>query len=331
MNSPISASEISIVVQGPVINGITEKCLDSVRTVFPQGEIILSTWKGSPTHGLEYDKLILSDDPGTVCVDHSSGAVNNINRQLISAQAGLCMVDRPYALKTRTDISFQNRDFLTWFRMYDELYPPKYVKNRILVCNYYTRNPRVFPLPFHVSDWLAFGNTEDIQNLYNAPLQSAEEDTWFLHNKRGKAIYINYLSRYVPEQHIFLSFLQKNCSVSCDCYTDCTQKNIRKTEQVFAETIVVLDYGTQLAIKFEKYNPNRYLEKYSLLSYVDWKLLCRKYYSKRYIQGWVWYCMKSFFCRCLARLRRGIVSLMDCFYVKEKFKNLLSKRSHSSR
>lgn len=59
----IDTKDISVVVQGAV-GGYTPVCLASVRKHLPESEIVLSTWKGSNVEGLDYDVLVLSDDPG---------------------------------------------------------------------------------------------------------------------------------------------------------------------------------------------------------------------------------------------------------------------------
>ena len=69
----ISAKDITVVVQGPVQtfsdreqeSGITRKCLDSVRYFLPGAKIILSTWHNQDLTDLDYDQLVLCDDPGT--------------------------------------------------------------------------------------------------------------------------------------------------------------------------------------------------------------------------------------------------------------------------
>ena len=63
----IKSTDISIVVQGSVENREeTIKCLNSIRKILPQAEIILSTWEDSDIVNLDYDKLVLNKDPGAV-------------------------------------------------------------------------------------------------------------------------------------------------------------------------------------------------------------------------------------------------------------------------
>ena len=69
----VATSDISVVVQGAIAGPSkdgkaypTRDCLLSIRRRLPGAEIILSTWKGSDVTGLDYDQLVLNDDPGAV-------------------------------------------------------------------------------------------------------------------------------------------------------------------------------------------------------------------------------------------------------------------------
>ena len=60
----IKSSEISIVIQGPIYKNTTKRVCERMRQIFPQAEIIVSTWQGSDTSDLTYDVLVESKDPG---------------------------------------------------------------------------------------------------------------------------------------------------------------------------------------------------------------------------------------------------------------------------
>src|SRR5690606_17726021 len=107
-------SDISVVVQGPVQSfqdreqepGITQKCLESVRHYLPGSTIILSTWPNQNLEGLDYDKLVISEDPGPNIRyfkrDGTPQKFNN-NRQIVSSREGLRQVSTRYAVKLRSD------------------------------------------------------------------------------------------------------------------------------------------------------------------------------------------------------------------------------------
>ena len=87
------SSEISVVVQGG-LSDVTEQCIQSLRILFPNAEIILSTWADGKAIKINADKTVLSLDPGAVVCDKVTGTWNNVNRQIVSTQAGLAAVTR---------------------------------------------------------------------------------------------------------------------------------------------------------------------------------------------------------------------------------------------
>ena len=274
----VTSNEISIVVQGPIVPGVTRDVLQSVRKALPGGEIILSTWQESDVAGLEYDKMVFSKDPGAVIQDTLGETSNNINRQIVTSQSGLKQVTRQYVLKLRSDILLCSASFLKEFGKWDQVAPPLHVKSRMLVCSYYTRDPRVFPLPFHPSDWILFGYTEDVRRYFSTPLEAIEEIQWFrTHSRKRPGFYAALLSRYVPEQYLCLHFVEKFEPIEFDYFDHATEKNIIQTERILAGDFVVLDYRTQCDILFTKYNPNKMYQQYSLLSHRAWQQLFYQY------------------------------------------------------
>lgn len=324
-NTRIESRDISVVVQGPIYEGFTQKCLDSIRRELPEAQIILSTWRGSNVSGLEFDLLIQSEDPGTTVYDHTTNAVNNINRQLLSTLEGLKLADRRYVLKFRSDVELLDNRFLNYFEVYDALSPAEYFARRPLVCNYYCRNARVMPLAYHITDWLMFGLLEDVKKYYSVPLQSPEEGEWFTCHKKESRLFRNFNCRYTPEQYICVKFLQQMQSVSCDCYYDCSDKIIAEAENFIAKNLVILNYGQQFNIKFLKYNPNRYLEKYTLLSFYRWETLFFHYcMASRAIRFYTFVVMSQMQ-RFLFKMRLLAIDILIMTGTKEKLKKILTK------
>ncbi len=317
-------NDISIIVQGAV-STVTREVLESIKAVFPCGEIILSTWENTETRGLVFDKLVLSKDPGEQIADEQSLTLNNVNRQIVSTSAGIKLASKHFALKTRTDILIRSSDFLKFFGKFDNL-KSFIFKNRILICNYYTRNPRIMGLCFHPSDWVMFGNTEDLSIYYeNLPLQNIEEANWFSNHSKSRTLFTNYLSRFTPEQYIFIEFIKKFQPVNVMCYYDVNKVLIHLTEEMFAKCFVVLDYTKQLKIKFLKYNPNRYFEKFSLISHKHWLAIYERYCKKNISVRWVTYCLKSKLYFIAIILRKIFVNLLDTLKIKKAIKFFLGK------
>ncbi len=252
----ISSEKISVVVQGPVDCDMTWRCLASIRNALPNAQIILSTWEDAVVQGLEnfYDDLVLSHDPGMI-----DSSVRNLNRQLVSTKAGLALVKRRFILKIRSDMLLVSSTFLRYYGRYEkETYCGQ--KHRMLITNYYTRNPRIFPLVYHPSDWLLFGTSEDVKNYYDIPLAESCG------------------GGYTPEQYIFTRYLMKNGEdVNDSPLIKCHLEDIVSTERVFAECFVVLDYKKLFDVRFLKYHPNIHFDSFSLVRFRDWYLYYRKY------------------------------------------------------
>lgn len=143
----IDARDVSIVVQGAVSHEkigpkgetVTATALASCRRHYPGAQIVLSTWQGSNVHGLEFDDLVLSVDPGNLAEQGDRGAFN-LNRQIVSTQNGLKVATRKYAIKTRTDVEFIHGHairYLNRFKIRDSEY--SFTKSRVIVSNFTSR------------------------------------------------------------------------------------------------------------------------------------------------------------------------------------------------
>lgn len=320
----ICPSQISIIVQGYISEQYTTTCLKSLRQHLPEAEIILSTTGKTIPQINGYDVLVLSEDPGAQLIDIPNNVYNNINRQIASTRAGLEKATRPYSLKFRSDLILDGIEWLSYFQKYDLIAPATCFKNRVLICDFYTRNPRIMPVSFHPSDWIMFGRTEDLKVYYATELQAENEILWFNHNLKRNAIFGHMLSRYTPEQYLCYQYLKRFKKIQFQNYYDNTATNIQETERFFAENMVILDYHKQLQITFEKYNPNRYNEAFSLIHHKDWKILFDHYCCKSNRIRWSLYVCKCTFYRLfLMKARRWITLILSKVGLKEPLKKLL--------
>lgn len=244
----IHTEEISVVVQGAV-DASTPKCLQSIRKVLPDAKIILSTWKDSQVDELEYDVLITNQDPGAFPCDVIENSImNNINRQLVSSYEGLKCCTGKYAIKMRTDFYLESADFLNYFNRFDK-YNDKYkfVKSRIVGCTSYSRNPRSkipsLVMPYCPSDFFFFGYSEDILKLFSRELITSIEEKMYFDQYPEKRELLNYkdaLCRFMPEQSIWMGFIQKNMdNLYCDSRDHITKKNQYLTEITFVNNLVL--------------------------------------------------------------------------------------------
>lgn len=271
----IDHSDITFVVQGPIIPDITLECLISIRRYFPEAQIILSTWKGTDASSLTFDELVYSEDPGYFYYSDRAGErQNNVNRQIVSTLAGLQRVKTKYTFKIRTDFNMTGDDFLQfWNRFPAANADYKVFQDKILACSYFSRNPTSrMRFPFHPSDLAFFGRTEDVLNLFDIPLMTKKEAYWDTKNVR--------FNRYVSEQHIFINCLCKNGKdVLCHYYNDNSEYNISETEKYFASNFVFLTFdqfclsSTKSTFSM-KVHPNSFRTCYT---HNEWLALYKKY------------------------------------------------------
>ena len=113
MAETIADSEISVVIQGPLLAGQAEgaaRCVQSLQRVLPGAELILSSWQGEDASAFAPPvRVVLSPDPGAFATTERP---YNLNRMLVSTQAGLKAATRRYCLKLRTDLALADRSFL---------------------------------------------------------------------------------------------------------------------------------------------------------------------------------------------------------------------------
>lgn len=271
----IDHSDITFVVQGPIIPDITLECLISIRRYFPEAQIILSTWKGTDASSLTFDELVYSEDPGFFYYSDRAGErQNNVNRQIVSTLAGLQRVQTEYTFKIRTDFNVTGDDFLQfWNRFPAAVADYQVFQDKVLACSYFSRNPTSrMRFPFHPSDLAFFGRTADLVRLFDVPLMTENEAYWDKKNAR--------FNRYVPEQHIFINCLRKaGKTVSCEFYNDNSETNIVETEKYFASNFVFLTFDQfnlkpSKTIFMMKPHPNSFRTCYT---HYEWLALYKKH------------------------------------------------------
>jgi hypothetical protein len=249
---PVSAEDISVLIQGGLIatpgdrlsNSATLKTIQSVRAHLPEAEIVLSTWEGSDTGGLECEHIVLSKDPGSVKY-HNSEVHNNTARQIVATQAGLACVSRPYTLKLRTDAILTHGRFLKYFDLYKKRCDViRILENRVLVSMIFSHNADCYPYTlFCPSDWFQFGLSSDIRMLWDIPLPVEPDNTYyFLQNPRPEPDYHpKSYNRYHPEQYLWLSFLRKHTTIDCKHHSDVSVTLKRYSELSLTNNLQILN------------------------------------------------------------------------------------------
>jgi len=104
--STINDSEITFVIQGAVDPDRTSKSIELLKGLFPQSQIILSSWEGTDVSSIDCKNILLNEDPGGAIrfIDKKNNVnLDNINRQIVSTLSGLQQVNTKYAVKLRSD------------------------------------------------------------------------------------------------------------------------------------------------------------------------------------------------------------------------------------
>lgn len=247
----IDSKDISVVVQGAIDKENTPKCLASIRKHLPNAEIILSTWEGSNTEGLDFDILLLNQDPG--CFKMSPWEINNVKRQIFSTLQGLRNSSRKYALKIRSDILLTGDNFLQYFNKFDSYNEEwHFFKKRIIIPSFFTRDPRIWESPMCPSDWCSFGLLEDMLALWDIPFPTEEEENWFKYHRKDKNVKEHYyplIARYNPEQFIWINFIKKYIkNIHTDNMFDINSDSINETLLSYANNLIILS-NRQFGIK----------------------------------------------------------------------------------
>jgi hypothetical protein len=281
----MKVKDISIVVQGPVLGeGITKRCLDSIRSHFAGAEVILSTWEGEGTKGLPYDILIENEDPGAQTCHERLPLLNNVNRQIVSTREGLKRATRPYAIKVRSDILFTGTGFLEFFGKYSARCAEwSFLRERVINCSVFAQNPRRhFPFPYHPSDWFFFGLRDDVLAIWDIPLASEQEISHWYDNRSRPVVdlFPHLQSRYCPEQYVWISYLRKHLDVDIDYIWDCSNYKIEQTETIFANNLIFLE-PDRIGIRSLKHHLK--LDEWAgVYSFGEWERLYRKHCDSAY-------------------------------------------------
>ncbi|PMG05815.1 WavE lipopolysaccharide synthesis [Vibrio breoganii] len=282
--------DISVVVQGPVQalsdrnqdEGITQVCLKSVRKYLPGATIILSTWHGQNLEGLDYDELVLCEDPGQNIRQYNlKGEPHyfNNNRQIVSTIEGLKKVKTKYAVKLRSDNYLKSNDFVEYqkrFRKYSEDY--RFLKERVVVSDIFTRKiAKGLPVAFHISDFFYFGLTSDLILLWDLPLEKN-----FIATPEEPIDPSSPYHLVDCTQMFVLKFLQSlEFDINLKHLHDRSEGKIKISEKFIANNLVILgDSELKLGLpeKFKgKAKVHKFKGKCAHYQYYEWKLLYKKY------------------------------------------------------
>lgn len=162
----------AIVIQGPVIPGITRQVLGTMSALHPRTLTVLSTWRDTPVALLDelapfIDELVVSDLP-------EPRGIQNRNCQIVTTRAG---IERALGcgartiLKTRTDLAVMASNLFERAASWQASLDIRRVRElgltgRLFVPSSFTRKF----LLYHPSDLVMLGAAHDLAEYWAAPL-----------------------------------------------------------------------------------------------------------------------------------------------------------------
>ncbi len=243
----VMSADISVVVQGPLYRTDggrpnIDVCLDAVKRVLPDAEIIVATWSDEDVAGVRAHKVVAIDDPGGW--PDIGGNVINLQRQDRSTRAGLALATRRWTLKMRSDIILEHAGFLRRL-LHGQRVPAecRLFESPVAALTLYSRDPARAPALFHPSDIIQFGLTEDMKAFWSGtPFRSSDvlgEDPRF-GLIRGWLGFTR--QRLVPEQALMLRWLASNgLSASLSSPTAVSVEGAQMSEQMLLANFRLMD------------------------------------------------------------------------------------------
>ncbi|GAM63812.1 lipopolysaccharide synthesis protein wavE [Vibrio ishigakensis] len=286
--------DISVVVQGPVQalsdrsqdEGITLRCLSSIREHLPGAKIILSTWRGQNLEGLDFDELVLCDDPGQNIRQYNEDGTPhffNNNRQIVSTIEGLKRVKTKYAIKLRSDNYLTCNAFVEIKNKYDKYGQDRVFNERVVVSDIFTRKyAKGLPVAFHISDFFYYGLTSDLQTLWNIDLLSD-----FIPSD-SQPIDPSDPYHLVDCTQLFAIKALENVNVSINLshLHDVSGNKLSKSESFIANNLIILDsnmLGLGLPEKFKgKARVSKPKGQCTHYQFFEWESLYKQYCDNNY-------------------------------------------------
>ena len=281
-------NDISVVIQGKVFGEpgdpfekqLTMQCISSIRNLMPEAEIILSTWKGSVVSHLDFDKLVLNEDPGAISYsDKEPDYLNNNRRQNVSTLCGLKVATKTYAIKMRGDCRLSDTDFIYHLKEYPRGNRYRFFKQRVVIPTKYSRNPRRIAQLNHPSDIFQVGLLEDLLNLWDLPLQPEPQTTRAI--PEHKKVFNNALRggyfrmKFGAEQYNWYAFCKKSgLDLELKHYSHIPANKILASDMSIINNFVI-DEALMLGVNL----PKRMYAVYDrdLYTHAEWRKLSKKY------------------------------------------------------
>jgi hypothetical protein len=276
-------ADITLVFQGsfkPYLTRAGDNFIDNIRRsrrVLPGARVILSTWEGTDLPSrIGLDAVVLSPDPGPLApLKLDDDKPSNINRQLLSTQAGLAAVETPYAVKIRTDCFLEHAGFLDF---HAEQLRRDQGRERLLACSFFTLDPAVFErLSYHLSDWFQFGPTSMLREYWSAPQQPDDQARYYEHHPHADDSSFfekKFRSQYAVEQYLCMRYAQSLGYATPAFLNDTSAPVLSDYYRFLGREVMLLD-PWQIGLFFSKYSwaGSSLFQRMNNLMHLDWLLL----------------------------------------------------------
>lgn len=169
----------AIVLQGPICmkDNMTYNTVKFYKQTYPHAVIIVSTWNDEPA-----ENTTRLTEQGAIIVrteKPSDSGFWNVNYQIVSSHAGIKKAKElgcEFAVKTRTDQRVCKPFIFDAMLSSINMFPSVSEKQRGRIVNLGACGGRMF-VPYHTSDFLYLGYTDDLIQLFSSPLDQRKIDS----------------------------------------------------------------------------------------------------------------------------------------------------------
>lgn len=279
----IDSRDISVVFQGELPVAPSERqamtrTVAHLRRLLPGAPLLLGTWEGGIADDERlFDRVVLAGDPGVLPAFKYGAAnvVNNVNRQIVGVSSVLCEVTTPYLLKLRLDSEVHHLGFLAEYARHGRNAAGG---ERLVVPGFFTLDPRMFErMPYHISDWFAFGPSTKMRTMWNVPLMQADMATYYdriPHAAHSTWFDRRYRAQFAIEQYIACHYAHGLGYQVPAFHNDSRPAVLAGHDRFVANELLVLDQG-RFGLSSRKYGQvvRSSLQYFNCLGFLDWYLL----------------------------------------------------------
>lgn len=168
---------VGIVLQGPVMHedNFTIETIRMIREWYPDICIVLSTWESSLSDDernniKKFNCILIESKQKPQEYKGKNEKVGHMNNQIYSSFVGAKYLQDngiEYAMKIRSDIRIYKIDFIPYLINLLKVYKSQLIN--IAFSN------SMYNVPFHMSDFIWFGKTENIKQMYSIPYRSKSD------------------------------------------------------------------------------------------------------------------------------------------------------------